>query len=57
MQVNKADPVDIFVWPDGSWCYREDFWEYEANVSDDFYVIFFENTKQWEQFLLEQGVY
>lgn len=57
MQVNKASPEDVFVWPDGSWCYREDFWEYEANVSDDFYVIFFENTKQWEEFLLEQGVY
>lgn len=48
---------DLFVWPDGSWCYRfehatDDFsWK-----SDDFCVIY-EDTAEWKEFLIKEGEY
>lgn len=54
MSVNKASPNDIFVWSDGTWCYREDYWEM-THMSDDFYVLF-ENNWDWEEFILARGV-
>jgi hypothetical protein len=47
-----ADFEDIFVWPDGTWCYR-----YEVNgmthVSDDYIVIPFGEV-QYKQFFEEK---
>lgn len=45
---------DVFVWPDGSWCYREDAHGEFSWKSDDYYVIYFD-TQEWQNFLLEEG--
>jgi hypothetical protein len=44
----KDDPCDVFVWPDDSWCTREE-WRRGAmsHRSDDFIVIR-EDDKVWE---------
>lgn len=49
-----ASQEDIFVWPDGTWCWREEYWEMD-HMSDDFMVLF-ENTPEWEKFVVEMGV-
>jgi hypothetical protein len=41
---------DIFVWPDGTWYYREDYCEATSHLSDDFYVLH-EGTPEWEEFV------
>lgn len=53
MSANKASPEDVFVWPDGTWCFRGEYWEMPA-MFDDFYVLF-ENSEKWEAFLLKEG--
>lgn len=51
------DQLDIFVWPDGSWCYR---FEYSSDdfswKSDDFCVIYL-TTPEWREFLEKEGEY
>lgn len=42
---------DIFLWPCGTWCYREDILEYRC-MSDDFKVIK-EGTEEYKEFLKE----
>lgn len=37
MQAN-THPEDICVWPDGTWCFREDQPGY-THLSDDFFVL------------------
>ena len=48
-----ADPKrlgeDICLWPDDTWCYREDLEGYLAFKSDDFEVIPFD-TPRWHAF-------
>lgn len=46
---NKAlDIDDIFVWPDGTWCYRYELSEYSWK-SDDYFVVFF-GTEEYDEF-------
>ncbi|EJT0117264.1 hypothetical protein NVX19_003515 [Salmonella enterica] len=51
------DQLDIFVWPEGSWCYR---FEYSSDdfswKSDDFCVIYL-TTPEWREFLEKEGEY
>lgn len=42
------DLEDIMLWPDGTWCYREDLEDYLSFLSDDFEVVPF-GTPRWEQ--------
>lgn len=44
-------PDDIFVWADGSWCYRCELWEMDYK-SDDFCVIYID-TPEHKAFLEE----
>ena len=37
--MNTPDPDDIIMWPDNSWCYREELEEFGRNKSDDYRVI------------------
>lgn len=39
------DIEDVFLWPDGSWCYREEVEEY-SHKSDDYKVLYF-GTDEW----------
>ena len=43
---------DIFVWPDGTWYYREDYCEATSHLSDDFRVIW-SGTPEWDKFVFE----
>jgi len=39
---------DIFIWPDDSWVYREDYsWEEYKFLGDDFRVVP-EGTSEWQ---------
>ncbi len=40
---------DIFVWPDGEWCLREEFSDVTNNKSDDYIVLRF-GTPEHDQF-------
>ena len=33
-------PDDIFLWPDNTWCYRDEFWEM-SHMSDDYEILVF----------------
>lgn len=47
-----ADDEDIFLWPDGTWCYREEFVSGEfSHVSDDYRVIQFAST-EWDSLVV-----
>ena len=46
MQVLSRE--DIMVWPDGTWCYREDL-EDMAHMSDDYIVLAFDSA-DWHAF-------
>ena len=39
---------DVFVWPDGTWCYRYEKDEFH-HMSDDYMVVFF-GTKGYDEF-------
>ena len=46
---NKTtDLEDIFVWPDGSWCFRYELSEFQ-HKSDDRQTLYF-GTPEWENF-------
>ena len=46
---NKTlDIEDIFVWPDGTWCYRYEKDEF-AHMSDDCAIVAF-GTKEYDEF-------
>lgn len=53
MSPKKASTEDIFMWPDGTWCFREEYWEMD-HMSDDF-VVLFEHDWDWEEFILSRG--
>ncbi len=36
--IKPASDHDVMLWPDGTWCYREDLEEY-SHMSDDYQVI------------------
>ena len=38
-------PEDVFLWPDGTWCYREDSYQY-SYMSDDYEVLKVD-TPEW----------
>lgn len=41
---------DVFVWPDGTWCYRHEASEF-SHMSDDYYVLYM-GTQEWQDFLI-----
>ena len=43
----KQDLEDICLWPDGSWCYREELEEF-SHKSDDYEVVPFNTPRYWE---------
>lgn len=47
----KRHPDDIIVWPDKTWCYREELWKMDY-MSDDFCVIYID-TPEHKAFLEE----
>lgn len=49
-QLNDSSPDDIFVWADGTWCYRSDYSDF-GHMSDDFEVVK-EGTQKHSSFLL-----
>lgn len=51
MTIHPASPLDIFIWPCGTWCFREDAGEY-AHLSDDYRVLPSESTEA-EDFLVQ----
>ena len=50
MNIRPASQLDIFLWPDGTWCFREDAGEY-SHISDDFRVLP-EGSDEAEEFLV-----
>ena len=44
-------PDDVFVWPDGMWCFRDELPDF-SHKSDDYRVIN-AGTDDWEEFLDE----
>lgn len=42
--IKAADHEDIIMWPDGSWCYREQLSEYNY-MSDDYRIIPFDSIE------------
>jgi hypothetical protein len=55
MNTNPDEPKislqDILVWPDGSWCFRDELIEM-AHRGDDYSVIPLDSP-EWEKFLME----
>lgn len=49
MTIVPAKESDVFLWPDGTWCFRHDALEYYAHMSDDYRVIP-EDSDEWEEF-------
>lgn len=47
-----ADLEDVFVWPDGTWCYRYETDEM-SHKSNDYIVIHFDEAK-YQQFFEEE---
>lgn len=47
-----AHPDDVFVWPDGFWCFREEHSD-DDSLSDDFEVLRVD-TPEYDEFLIEQ---
>lgn len=45
----NASPDDIFVWSDGTWCFREDL-EEMSHMSDD-YLVVREGSQEYDSFL------
>lgn len=45
----KPSCDDVMVWPDGTWCYRDDGADMRHH-SDDYYVIP-ADTPEWERFI------
>lgn len=39
------DIEDVFLWPDGNWCHREEVGEY-SHKSDDYQILYF-GTDEW----------
>ena len=54
MNITAVSAEDIFLWPDGVWCFRSDLSEYQYK-SDDFEVVPFE-TPRWFQISAEENV-
>jgi hypothetical protein len=44
--MTAASSEDIFLWPDGAWCYREDA-HCMSHRSDDYRVLPFESAEWW----------
>lgn len=42
-------PDDIFVWEDGSWCYRCELWEMDYKFDD--YGVIYVDTVEYDTFL------
>jgi hypothetical protein len=40
-----VDPLDIFLWPDGFWCYREEF--VPAMLRDENYRVIEAGFEEW----------
>lgn len=39
---------DVFLWPDGTWCYREEYLSGSYNwLSDDFTVLSYDTEQYW----------
>jgi len=49
--MNNADIEDIYLWPDGTWCYRYEL-EEMLHMSDDYRVYYFD-TKAYNELLEE----
>ena len=45
---------DIYVWPDGTWCYAEELDEY-GHMSDDYVIIYFDTADYYE--FLDDSLY
>lgn len=45
----KHDPDDIILWPDETWCFYSELWEFHW-MSDDYEVISY-GTDRWTEFL------
>lgn len=41
-------PDDVFLWPEGTWCYRNELWEMD-HMSDD-YLILRVDSSAWIRF-------
>lgn len=52
MNIVPAHPSDVFVWPCGTWCFREDAHEF-THKSDDFLILPAESTEA-EDFLVQE---
>ena len=39
------DIEDVFLWPDGGWCHREEVDDY-SHKSDDYQILYF-GTEEW----------
>lgn len=48
------DIEDVFLWPDGSWCHREEVGEY-SHKSDDYQILYF-GTDEWYKIVSDLGV-
>ena len=47
-------PEDVFLWPDGTWCYREELDQYR-HKSDD-YTVYLEGSHAWNQFMADPEI-
>ena len=52
MNIRPASQLDVFVWPDDTWCFREDAGDY-THMSDDHRVLP-EGSDEAEEFLVRE---
>ena len=55
---NKTlDIDDIFVWPDGTWCYRierDDYLHMSDDLNSQNYSVVFFGTREYDEFFINQ---
>lgn len=54
--MSKKYSDDLFVWPDGSWCFRYEYCEECDKWRGDDYKVLTSETPEWSDFLLGEGV-
>ncbi len=54
MSTNKIDDADIMLWPEGTWCYRDEL-EGMTHMSDDYQVLLY-GSEEWNMFVKDNNL-
>lgn len=54
MEIRPISGSDIFRWPDGTWCYREDYSELACVQRGDDFEVITADSHEWHQIVVSE---